>query len=88
MRIAILGGPGSGKGTQAKMLAERYRVPQISTGDLLREACKNDKKNGKQIKAKLDAGQLVEDEITQSTVATKFGPLPASGASHERRTTG
>ena len=63
MRIAILGGPGSGKGTQAKLLAERYRVPQISTGDLLREAVKSDKKLGKDVKAAMDAGNLVDDEI-------------------------
>ena len=63
MRIAILGGPGSGKGTQAKLLSERYRVPQISTGDLLREAVKSDKKLGKDVKAAMDAGNLVDDEI-------------------------
>ena len=62
MRVAILGGPGSGKGTQAKMLAERYRVPQISTGDLLRDAVKNDKTLGKEVKKAMDEGRLVEDE--------------------------
>ena len=63
MRIAILGGPGSGKGTQARMLSERYRVPHISAGDLLRDAIKNDKKLGSQVKDAMDAGHLVEDEI-------------------------
>lgn len=63
MRIAILGGPGSGKGTQAKMLSERYRVPQISTGDLLREAAKNDKSLGKEVKKAMVSGNLVDDKI-------------------------
>ena len=63
MRIAILGGPGSGKGTQARMLSERYRVPHISAGDLLREAVKNDKKLGDQVKEAMDTGHLVDDDI-------------------------
>ena len=63
MRIAILGGPGSGKGTQARLLSEQYRVPHIATGDLLREALKNDKKPGKQVQDAMNAGQLVDDEV-------------------------
>ena len=63
MRIAILGAPGSGKGTQAKSLSERYRVPQISTGDLLREAVKDEKKLDQQTRDIMRAGQLVSDEI-------------------------
>ncbi len=63
MRIAILGGPGSGKGTQAKMLSERYRVPQISTGDILRDAVKNDKKLGQEVQTAMDSGNLVDDDL-------------------------
>jgi adenylate kinase len=63
MRIAILGGPGSGKGTQAKMLSERYRVPQISTGDILRDAVKNDKKLGKEAQTAMESGKLVDDNL-------------------------
>ncbi|MEM7193953.1 MAG: adenylate kinase [Pseudomonadota bacterium] len=63
MRIALLGAPGSGKGTQAKMLAERYRVPHISTGDLLRAAVAKDRKFGKGVRAAMDAGELVTDEV-------------------------
>jgi adenylate kinase len=63
MRIAILGGPGSGKGTQARMLSQRYRVPHISTGDLLREAIKNDIKFGQQVEESMDSGHLVDDNI-------------------------
>ena len=63
MRIAILGGPGSGKGTQAKMLSERYRVPQISTGDILRDAVKNDKKLGQEVQMAMESGNLVDDDL-------------------------
>lgn len=63
MRIAILGGPGSGKGTQAKMLSERYRVPQISTGDILRDAVKNDKKLGQEVQLAMESGNLVDDDL-------------------------
>ncbi len=61
MRVAIIGGPGSGKGTQAKLLSERYRVPQISTGDLLRDAIKNDKGLSNEAKEAMAAGKLVDD---------------------------
>jgi len=63
MRIVLLGAPGSGKGTQAKLLMERYKLPQISTGDMLREAVAEATPLGKQAKAAMDAGQLVNDEV-------------------------
>jgi adenylate kinase len=63
MRIVMLGAPGSGKGTQAQLLVERYKVPQISTGDLLREAVDSGSALGRQAKVSMDAGQLVSDEI-------------------------
>ncbi|WP_424947364.1 adenylate kinase [Candidatus Spongiihabitans sp.] len=63
MRVAILGGPGSGKGTQAKILAQRYRVPQISTGDLLREALKNDEVLNEETKQAMAEGRLVDDQV-------------------------
>ena len=63
MRIVLLGAPGSGKGTQAKLLMERYKLPQISTGDMLREAVAEGTVLGRQAKVAMDAGQLVNDEI-------------------------
>ncbi|NKB63983.1 MAG: adenylate kinase [Gammaproteobacteria bacterium] len=63
MRIALLGAPGSGKGTQAKLLADRYRVPQISTGDLLREAITANKQLDKSVREDMEAGRLVDDAV-------------------------
>ena len=72
MRIVLLGAPGSGKGTQAKLLVERYKVPQISTGDLLREAVASGSALGRQAKAAMDAGQLVSDEIVLAIIQERI----------------
>ena len=63
MRIALLGAPGSGKGTQAKLLADKYRVPHISMGDLLREAVAKERHFGKGVRAAMEAGNLAADEV-------------------------
>ena len=66
MRIVLIGAPGSGKGTQAKKLVAKYKIPQISTGDLLRAAVAARTPLGLQAKAAMDAGQLVSDQIVLS----------------------
>ncbi len=72
MRIVLVGAPGSGKGTQAKMLVEKYGVPQISTGDLLREAVAAKTPLGLQAKAAMDAGQLVSDQIVLNMIEERL----------------
>jgi adenylate kinase len=69
--IILLGAPGAGKGTQAKKIVERYGIPQISTGDLLRENVKLGTGLGKKAKAVMDSGQLVSDELVCDMVADR-----------------
>ena len=63
MRAILLGGPGSGKGTQARFITEKFCIPQISTGDMLRAAVKEGTPLGVEAKKVMDAGQLVSDQI-------------------------
>lgn len=66
MKIIMLGAPGAGKGTQAKMIAEKYNIPHISTGDIFRANIKNGTELGMKAKSFMDKGELVPDELTVS----------------------
>lgn len=63
MRLILLGPPGAGKGTQAKIICEKKNIPQISTGDILRAAVKDKTPLGEKAKRYMDAGELVPDEV-------------------------
>src|SRR5579862_8006275 len=72
MRIVLLGAPGSGKGTQSQRLVERHGIPQISTGDLLRVAREADSELGAKVRATMDAGRLVDDEIVLGMIRERL----------------
>ncbi len=73
MKIVMLGAPGAGKGTQAKMIAEKYQIPHISTGDIFRSNIKNGTELGKKAKEYMDQGLLVPDELTVDLVTDRLG---------------
>ncbi len=80
MRIVLLGAPGSGKGTQAKKLMADGNIPQISTGDMLREAVAQGSRFGQKAKAIMDAGNLVSDDIMLGIISERLGrPDAADG---------
>jgi len=72
MNIILLGPPGAGKGTQAKMLVEKYHIPQISTGDILRAAVKEGTQLGKEAKSYMDKGELVPDSVVIGIVEERI----------------
>lgn len=72
MRIVLLGAPGSGKGTQAKKLMGDKNIPQVSTGDMLREAIANGTRFGLQAKAVIDAGNLAPDEVVLGIIRERI----------------
>src|SRR5215469_14526446 len=70
--VILLGHPGAGKGTQARSIMQRLQIPQISTGDMLREAIANKTPFGCEAKTKMDAGELVSDAIVNGIVADRI----------------
>ncbi|WP_348523589.1 nucleoside monophosphate kinase [Demequina litorisediminis] len=72
MRTVLLGPPGAGKGTQAALLAERYGVPAISTGDIFRANVKGETALGRQAQEYMSAGALVPDEVTNAMVRDRL----------------
>jgi len=76
-RLLIVGPPGAGKGTQAARLAERFQIPTISTGDIFRANIANETDLGKQVKAIVDAGDYVPDELTNALVTDRLNAADA-----------
>ncbi len=73
MRLVLLGAPGAGKGTQAKMLIDKFNIPQISTGDILRKAVADGTPLGKEAKSYMDSGGLVPDSVVIGLVKERLG---------------
>ena len=72
MRLILLGPPGAGKGTQAKYICERYDIPQISTGDMLRSAIATGSELGERVKSIMEAGELVSDSVIIELVNSRI----------------
>jgi adenylate kinase len=78
MRTVLLGAPGSGKGTQGELLSQKYSIPQVSTGELLRAAVAAGSPLGKQARAAMDAGELVSDEIVIGIIGERLTQTDAA----------
>ena len=78
MRIVLIGAPGSGKGTQAKILMAEKGIPQISTGDILRQAVRDGTRFGQKAKAIIDAGEFVPDDIMLGIISERLAQADAA----------
>jgi len=78
MRLVLLGPPGAGKGTQATRIVDRFSIPQLSTGDMLREAVVEGTTSGLRVKQIMDRGELVPDDVVVSVVAGRINHSDAA----------
>ncbi|UCF69503.1 MAG: adenylate kinase [Acidobacteriota bacterium] len=79
MRLVLFGPPGAGKGTQAQRIADAWRIPHISTGEMLREAVASGSELGRQVRELMERGQLVPDELIGEVVAARLAEDDAGG---------
>jgi len=79
MRLILLGPPGAGKGTQAALISSRFSIPHVSTGEMLRAAVTSGSDLGKRVKAIMDAGELVSDDVIMEVVAERLKQPDCSG---------
>lgn len=79
MNLVLIGAPGAGKGTQAKFIADKFSIPHISTGDMLREAVKNQTELGRKAKEYMDEGELLPDELVVDIVSERLMEDDAKG---------
>src|SRR4030095_3041189 len=78
MRLVLLGPPGAGKGTQATRIVDRFCIPQLSTGDMLREAVASGTVAGLRVKHVMDRGELVPDDVVVSVIANRIDHADAA----------
>ncbi len=79
MKLILMGPPGAGKGTQARRIAEKYSIPQLSTGDMLRAAVKAGSEVGLKAKAAMESGSLVTDDIVVGIISDRIGEPDCAG---------
>lgn len=79
MRLILLGPPGAGKGTQAKLLSEKFKIPHISTGDILRQELSEDSGLGRRVSSFVRSGELVPDDIVAEVVTNRLAKIKAQG---------
>ena len=78
MKLILLGAPGAGKGTQAEIICDKLNIPAISTGNILREAMKNETEMGLKAKAFIESGALVPDDVIISIIKERLAPAASS----------
>ncbi len=87
MRLVLLGPPGAGKGTQARALGEKWKIPQVASGDLLRAAVREGSELGREATRYMDRGQLVPDELVLKLIAERLAQPDAKAGGRGNRET-